>query len=385
MSSTPRCEQFVPDEICLVHCTHRCVRRAWLTGIDELTGKDYTHRREWIRQRLESLASVFGIDVLEYAVLSNHLHVILRNRPDVVATWTDEEVATRWLRLFPGKRLLDVLAEANEEDVKSALADPKKIELHRKQLSDISWFMRCLAEVIARRANAEDECTGCFWEGRFKANRLLDEEGLLACAMYVDLNVLRAGLAETIELSMHTSAYDRIEAAKGAMIESVALYRAPLSKEESIERRTKKTIEEQQEARKPKGPRPLVPRDAWLAPLTLNPEVNSLDPEPCNNGLRASNKGFLRLNLEEYLQLLRWTAEHKKPVPGSLQQVPEDLKPLFAGLGVEPSMWCDLVWNYKKYFGTSRCSGSPGSMMADAKRNNRAWSRGQRQAAACFA
>ncbi len=115
MPSTPRCEQFVPDEICLVHCHHRCVRRAWLTGIDELTGKDYTHRKEWIRQRLESLASVFGIDVLEYAVLSNHLHVILRNRPDVVATWSDEEVATRWLRLFPGVRLLDVLAEANEE------------------------------------------------------------------------------------------------------------------------------------------------------------------------------------------------------------------------------------------------------------------------------
>jgi hypothetical protein len=48
-------------------------------------------------------------------------------------------------------------------------------------------------------------------------------------------------------------------------------------------------------------------------------------------------------------------------------------------------MWCDLVWNYKKYFGTSRCSGRPQAMMADAKRINKAWSRGQRQAAACFA
>ncbi|XZE33572.1 transposase [Pirellulaceae bacterium SH501] len=385
MPSTPRCEQFVPDEICLVHCTHRCVRRAWLTGIDELTGKDYTHRREWIRQRLESLASVFGIDVLEYAVLSNHLHVILRNRPDVVATWSDEEVASRWLRLFPGFRLLDVLAEANEEDVKAALANPEEIALHRTRLSDISWFMGCLAEVIARRANAEDKCTGCFWEGRFKSKRLLDEESLLACAMYIDLNVLRAGLAETIELSMHTSVYDRIEAAKGAVIESEALNRVPLSKEESIKRRTKKTIEEQRKALKSKGPRPLVPRDAWLAPLTLDPNANSLDPQACTNGLRASNKGFLRLNLDEYLQLLRWTAKNKKPVPGSQYPIPEELKPLFAGLGVDPSMWCDLVWNYKKYFGTSRCSGRPEAMMADAKRTNKAWSRGQRQAAACFA
>ncbi len=78
--------------------------------------------------------------------------------------------------------------------------------------------MGALAEVIARRANAEDKCTGCFWEGRFKSKRLLDEESLLACAMYIDLNLLRAGLAETIELSMHTSVYDRLEAAKGATI-----------------------------------------------------------------------------------------------------------------------------------------------------------------------
>jgi hypothetical protein len=30
----------------------------------------------------------------------NHIHVILRNRPDIVSSWTDEEVAKRWWRLF---------------------------------------------------------------------------------------------------------------------------------------------------------------------------------------------------------------------------------------------------------------------------------------------
>lgn len=385
MSSTLRSEQFVSDEICLVHCYNRCVRRAFLTGIDALTNKDYNHRRDWIRQRLESLASVFGIDVLEYAVLSNHLHVVLRNRPDVVKTWSDVEVATRWLRLFPGTRILDVLAEVNEEDVQSLVADPEKIKEFRSRLSDISWFMRSLAEVIARRANAEDNCTGCFWEGRFKAKRILDEAGLLACAMYVDLNVLRANLAETIELSKHTSVYDRLEAANGAMIESSALDLVPLPKEESVKRRTKMTVEEQMEARRQRGPLPLVPRDAWLAPLTLDPQVNSLDPQPCTNGLRASNKGFLNMNLEDYVKLLRWTAEQKDHPPGRKRLVPESLQPLFSGLGVEPSMWCDLVWNYTKYFGTSRCSGSPKAMIADAERTKKCWSRGQRQVAACFA
>ncbi len=98
MGRPNRSEQFNPDEVCIVHTIQRCVRRAYLAGLDQQSGKDFSYRREWIRRRLESLASVFGIDVLTYAVMSNHNHTILRNRPDVVAKWTDEEVAIRWLR-----------------------------------------------------------------------------------------------------------------------------------------------------------------------------------------------------------------------------------------------------------------------------------------------
>jgi len=114
MPRPKREEQFAPNEVCIVHAVQRCVRRAFLAGVDPASGIDYSFRKEWIRRRLEALASVFAIDVLTYAIMSNHLHVILRNRPDVVSQWSDQEVALRWLKVFPGRRIEEHLAEPTE-------------------------------------------------------------------------------------------------------------------------------------------------------------------------------------------------------------------------------------------------------------------------------
>src|SRR4051794_29394362 len=113
MARRNRAEVVVADEVGVYHCIQRVVRRAFLCGDDPLSGNSYDHRRTWIRDRLEALAGLFGVEVAAFAGLSNHLHVILRIRPDVVAAWPDHDVARRWLALFPGRaRAASVVASS---------------------------------------------------------------------------------------------------------------------------------------------------------------------------------------------------------------------------------------------------------------------------------
>ena len=139
MPRQARGEVVDPTEVQILHCVQRCVRRAFLCGKDPLSGKDYEHRRLWIRERLEFLASVFAIDCLTFSVMHNHLHLVLRSRPDVLATWTDEEVASRWLRLFPKRRNKDGSpAEPADVERNMILNDPEVLAERRKRLSDVS-------------------------------------------------------------------------------------------------------------------------------------------------------------------------------------------------------------------------------------------------------
>ncbi|QEF99555.1 hypothetical protein Mal15_36200 [Stieleria maiorica] len=385
MGRALRSEQFDPAEISMMHCVQRCVRRAYLAGVDPQTGKDYGFRREWIRRRMEALASVFGVDVLTYAILSNHMHLILRNRPDVVQAWSDQEVAIRWLRVFPGRRLEEHLAEPTENDVATLARDKERLAEIRHRLSDLSWFMRALSEPIARMANKQDECTGRFWEGRFKAQAIADEAGLLACAMYVDLNPVRAAMAETPDQAPHTSAYDRIKADQGDQIDSAAFDLVPVDTAEAGKTIRETPVEALKERRKKKHVNPSgkrIRRDGWLAPFRLGKKPAS-DPELSEGGVRASDKGFLDLDWGDYLKLLRWTA--KQSDEGSGREVPEGMQSVLTRLGIDLSMWRDLVWNFKRYFGQSCCAGSPSAMGKFAESTGRHWSKGQRSVAQCFA
>jgi len=193
------------------HVTSRCVRRAFLCGVDRYSGKSYEHRRQWVVDRIRLLASLFAIDVCAYAVMSNHYHLVLKLSPAQFSGLSDDQIMDRWCALFKGPLL--VQRYRNGE----ALSPPERAtvgeiaNVWRRKLSSISWFMRCLNQPIARQANLEDACTGKFWESRFNSQALKTEEALLSGMAYVDLNPVRAGIATCPETSDYTSIQERIK------------------------------------------------------------------------------------------------------------------------------------------------------------------------------
>jgi len=207
---TPRKTLVSLDATPYYHCVSRCVRRAFLCGEDTFSGKDFAHRRQWLEDRLLTVAAAFAIDIAAYAIMSNHYHLVLCINREQALGWSLHEVIEHWHQLFKGSSLSQRFMAG--ESLRAIEHDALCVEVEhwRERLMSISWFMRCTNEPIARQANAEDDATGRFWEGRFKSQALLDEKALLACMAYVDLNPVRAKLADTPEHSAYTSIRQRI-------------------------------------------------------------------------------------------------------------------------------------------------------------------------------
>ena len=365
-------------EVGFYHCVQRVVRRAFLCGTDPLTNLSYGHRKVWVQDRLVELAGLFGVEIAGFSVMSNHLHLILRNRPDVVAGWTDQDVARRWLTLFPGRLALALAGSASpvaaalpsdqnlaagespgvttngqagcislqptvaaiDQAIAALCALPDVLKELRARLSSLSWFMRALAEPIARRANREDRCTGRFWEGRFKSQRLLDEAAVLACSIYVDLNPIRAGLSDRPETSPYTSAHERIRGlamqpqpvagslsgdTAGPSDPSIASATPPAAAAGgSSEPFASGGYMAMAAVAEPPAQRPASPPrcDDWLAPIELiesaelltlgagmrpTPKGTATEPAPARPAGRASDRGILPMTLEKYLSILDWT------------------------------------------------------------------------------
>jgi len=304
---------------CVVHAVIRCVRRAWLCGVDPYTGKDFEHRRQWMRERLQHLAKVFAIEVCAYSIMSNHSYFVLWCRPSLAAEWSPEEVARRWLQVFGCHG-----AEPGESAVQRLAGNAARIAEIRARLGSVSWFMRSLNEWIARKANSEDECTGRFWEGRFKCQLLEDDGAVLACMAYVDLNPVRAKMAQSLESSEFTSVYDRITA-RQARAELAALQAQDTSGETDFAPMTPEQSALVAQAREEAG------AAAWLCPFDQN------------NG-----HTLLALREEDYLKLRDWTG--RCFVHGKQGALPEGMPPLLEKMELDVEQWVESVRRYGGLF-----------------------------------
>ena len=192
------------------HLVSSCVRRAWLCGYDKRTGRDYSHRKRWLVERMLGLVRCFAVEVDAYAVMSNHFHLVVHYDPKACEGWSDEEVAARWVDAFPPRERGLVTEERKPEARELMLGDPVRLEKARRTLGSLSCFMKHLKQPIARRANEEDGCKGHFFEQRFYSGALLSEKAVIAAMAYVDLNPVRAKLARRLSQCQHTSIRARL-------------------------------------------------------------------------------------------------------------------------------------------------------------------------------
>ena len=317
----PRREQFDPARHPWLHCTSRCVRKAFLCG-----GKDgrYDHRRQWVEDRLQLLAGAFAVEVASYAVMSNHFHVVLRMLPGTVGAWSATEVVRRWWTAYPPSSLPDgtpVLPP--EATIQARAQDAVWVGERRKRLGELQWFMKTLKEGISRRANREDEVTGTFWQARFHSVVLLDQAALVACMAYVDLNPIRAKMADRPERSAHTAVRQRIRARQRHRTAT------------RIRERLRGPAAERALAKA--GVAEVLPRHAedgaWVAPLAR-----------CVAGGRACS-------VDDYLTLVDRTGRWLRA--GKRGAIPAELAPILARLDLRVDDWIATMAGWRQFLGVA--------------------------------
>ncbi len=367
----PRSKYVKEGQEGVYHCFSRCVRRGFLCGFDALTNRDFSHRKAWLVDRLRYLAAIFAIEVCAYAIMENHYHSILRTRPDIVANWTDREVAARWLTLFPQHRTIGKsVTQPAEEEIRALANRPERIAQLRKRLCSLSWFMARLNEFIARAANKEDGVKGRFWESRFKCQALLDEAAIAACMVYVDLNLIRAGLAATPEESDFTSIQERIRAWQKSPDAATTVQCIP-----SNALSTNTPIAQNQGD---------ISEPGTECAFTINRCLDVTSPSTlwlCPISSDSRRRGILQMTAAEYFDLVdksgRMIRSDKRGI------IDAELAPILMRIGARPDAWLETVSCFGSKFRLA--AGLIANLRSFAETIGQRWLMGIAAARICFA
>jgi hypothetical protein len=351
--------EIIESEVNIYHVTSRTVRRAFLMGDDYISGQSYAPRRTWIQRRLSRYAPHFMIDIISFCIMANHLHLVVRNRPDLVKAMSDEEVIRAWWAISPKCRNRDGSpANISPKRLAELLLNKEHIRKCRERLSSISWFMRYIKHPVAVWANAEDQRTGHFFEGRFRVTHIETLEQLLNTILYNDLNPIRAGFARSMIDSDHTSGQLRYRAAQCRR--ELGVDYMPVDAREFLDRAVQHELN--------------AALDSWLSPIELREDEPLLEvpseakrlgePEwdkhkPLSprsaSGLRASDRGVLMISEAKYLELLEMMA--RREAAGRQGEIPQEMPPILAKLGIgDAAQWLagyeDFVEEIQKIYQT---------------------------------
>ena len=320
------------------HITSKTVRGMYLFGKDPLTGKDYSHRREIVIERITYLARFFYIDLITFAVLINHVHLMLRNLPLIASQASDFDIIFRAVHIFPekfrrlGLKLADVQAGRADDRIREMCEDTELVDEMRIRLSDISWFMRQLNQNLARRFNAEDGLKGAFWASRFHCRPVKGTYEMFVCCFYVDLNQVRAGEEPSPEKSSASAIYWRIAGLQA--------------------RRS-----DDGDAKSNQG----MPIDAVLIPINIHGDGE----DRFEDYWRASKQGlFENMNLESYLILLDQVGRQIRDDKAS---IPAHLQPILERIGVQPEKIRQLHDRFESIDNEIRISDRSPARQKDAK------------------
>ncbi|MEX0617370.1 MAG: transposase [Pseudohongiellaceae bacterium] len=238
--------------------------------------------------------------------------------------WTTDEVIERWVKLFKADSLTNRYLAGEPLNSFEHATLIHSVELWRQRLNDLSWYMRCLNERIARMANFEDKCSGRFWEGRFKSQALLDEAAVISCMAYVDLNPIRANLCSSLESSEFTSIQERLQNIRGKSRLVNAINSGHRERD-------------------------------WLKPL-------------CKEGHLATGS-VIPIADSSYFALVDWTGRTVQS--NGKGRIPDHITPVLAKLGINEENWTDGVRHFGSRF--KRVIGHTKLIKRFALRQNQNW------------
>lgn len=343
MARRPRSSVISSDEITIAHVWSQTVQQMFLLGRDELTNRDYSHRKDWVIDIMAHQSMFMAVDILRFAIMDNHVHFLLRTRPDIVRGWSDEEVAWNYLLLCPKKKRRKKVdgkweyevVEPSQCDIDAIVNDAKKLKKLRQKLSSLSFWMQLLKQKVAKKANAEVQkegvCKGAFWKGRFEMTVILTQEHLLTCSAYIDLNPFRAKMTDRLDGYRYTSVYSDLMNIFRQMLE-----RNDLNPTEG-------------------NPLGEFPESSMISPLYFvdNQPQAVVAAKNANKPLKRSRKrcseeGFLEITLSQYHELLEWSMrqlrDHGNETLSGLTHA------LISSHGMTTETWADRLSNFRRLF-----------------------------------